>query len=134
VLREIGGWMRRNGEAIYGTQRADLFPLHPFCGFWTAKGNTAYLHVFAWQGAETVLSGFRNKVRAVRLLGSGEKVAFEQGPEHLRLRGMPKAMPDRPATVLAIECAGRPDHKLGIGHELLKNDTWFQDVVNDAKP
>ncbi|MFO1530764.1 MAG: alpha-L-fucosidase [Kiritimatiellia bacterium] len=45
-LRDIGAWLRRNGESVYGTTASPM----PFLswGRCTRRGNTLYLHVFDW--------------------------------------------------------------------------------------
>ena len=46
-LREVGAWMKVNGEAIYGTS-ASPFPHGLPWGRATRKGKTLYLYVFDW--------------------------------------------------------------------------------------
>ena len=40
-LKDIGSWMKQNGESIYGTTRGEEYPW----GVTTRKGKTVYLHV-----------------------------------------------------------------------------------------
>ena len=130
VLRRIGDWLSRNGEAIYGSElsflplptgyrlpagRVHLERMMNVHGFWTVKGHTAYLHVFAWPGSEMTIGGMRSKVKSVRLLATGKRVRFEQEPNRLFLRGLPQKKPDQLATVIAVECAGKPRQQLGPG-------------------
>jgi alpha-L-fucosidase len=46
-LREMGAWMRENGESIYGTT-ASPYAEQPSWGRFTRKGDTLYAHVFEW--------------------------------------------------------------------------------------
>src|ERR1035437_7016259 len=60
LLRQMGGWMRKNGESIYGTRGG---PFHN--GKWggaTYKRNTVYLHVFKWNGDRWVLPPLKAKI------------------------------------------------------------------------
>ena len=59
--RQVGAWMQKNGESIYGTSARLLgFPW----GRCTMKDQKVYLHVFSWP-ADGVLrvSGLNNEVR-----------------------------------------------------------------------
>ena len=133
VLRRMGDWLSRNGEAVYGSERSDLlsssaaqtckFPtagvylqgMSNVHGIWTLKGRTAYLHVFAWPGSEITVGALRCKVNSARLLATGKRIKFRQKPNQLFLRGLPEKMPDYPATVIALECAGNPWQTLHSG-------------------
>ena len=53
ILKAIGKWMGRNGEAIYNSDRAEMDQMFDVLGRWTVKGNLAYLHCFAWPGTAT---------------------------------------------------------------------------------
>ena len=98
-LKEIGAWMKVNGEAIYGTE-ASPFPYLPF-GYATRKGNTLYLHITRWDRRISV--PFRLKVKSVRLLAD-PSVKIRHG----RKRGatwfkLPPFAPNAAVSVLAIE-------------------------------
>ncbi len=83
-LREMGKWLERNGESIYGTRGGPFMP-----GEWgasTCKGNTIYLHVFQWDGDSFTLPAIEPRIEAAHILG-GAKVNFEQTPERDRIDG-----------------------------------------------
>ena len=44
ILKEIGRWMKKNGESIYGCGPCTL--PKPEWGRYTQKGNTIYAHVY----------------------------------------------------------------------------------------
>ena len=57
-------------------------------------------------------------MKRATILSTGQDVDFEQTFEptvRLKLKGMPAAAPDPVATVIALECDGRPVHRLGAG-------------------
>ena len=116
-LREVGRWMARHGEAIYGAEPADAEWMN--CGTATVKGNTMYWHVSRWYGSELWIGGMESKVLSARILGTGQPVKFEQHFEptvRLRLHGLPEESPDPYVAVIALECDGEPRHRLGAGH------------------
>jgi alpha-L-fucosidase len=119
VLRSMGRWLAANEEAIRDSDRGRMDMLFNIWGRWTAKGNTAYLHVFAWPGRELVVGGRMSKVRSARFLATGKGIRYRQERDRLFLLNLPEKAPDSPATVIAIECAGAPRLRLGAGCKLL---------------
>ena len=76
-LKEIGAWMSKNGESIYGTRAGPLAPQG--WGVTTQKGNTVYVHVLDPALDNVTLPGFSGKVKSARLLGNGGSVVFVAG-------------------------------------------------------
>jgi len=76
-FREIGQWLNRYGESIYGTRGGPIKP-----GPWgasTYKGKTVYVHVLKWQDAILRLPALPKKIVASRLLTGGTvRVAQEE--------------------------------------------------------
>lgn len=66
LLREIGEWMRENGESIYGAGASKL--PKPEYGRFTQKGNLLYVHVTDPPIGQIVLPGLRNKIAFARLV------------------------------------------------------------------
>ena len=97
-LRQIGGWLQVNGEAIYGTTYGPLQDL-PF-GRSTAKGGTVYLHVFDMPAETLEVSGLQ--ARSVKLLASHKPLAFTQKGDRLAIRVAGLAA-DPYATVIAVK-------------------------------
>ena len=105
-LNAIGGWLRRNGEAVYGTERC-RFP-HGNIGVYTRRGNTLYTIVYFWPGSTMTVGGVRCKVLSARFLASGRPVQFEQRGSQLIFGPLPEKPPDEPVTVIAAECDAEP--------------------------
>ncbi len=70
-LREIGQWMKRYGESIYGARGGPFRPAK--WGVTTCNGDTIFVHVLHWPGEGPVrLPAVGRKIVASRLLGGGQ--------------------------------------------------------------
>lgn len=107
ILREAGGWLRRNGESIYDSSRS------PFTwnnwGRVTTRGNNVYLHIWNSTGPELCFAELKNRVLSARLLDGGDSIAFEQNHDRLYLRGLPVPPRDPLATTIVLEVEGAPE-------------------------
>jgi len=111
-LKEVGKWMKENGEAIYGTQA------NPFTetawGRVTQKQNgkntKLYLHIFDWPtDGKIVLYGLQNKIRkAYTLVIPAKSIKTEQSLTHstVHLKGLQKS---NIATVVVLEIEGKSE-------------------------
>src|SRR6185295_2285468 len=111
ILKGIGDWWIMNGESIRGTTRTPL--VVQTWGESTRKGNTLYLHVFAWPtDRKLVVSGLNSKVKRASLFA--ERL-IQQPPElrvtHLDsgdvvIANLPVFALDPADTVIVLECDG----------------------------
>ena len=116
ILKKVGIWMKRNGEAIYGTDASPYKAGFPW-GTITTKGHKLYLGFFRWpQNQHFSLDGLKSKVSKVYLLVDPEKkvLNFKQhfNPEiaHSRLTiDLPVHAPDVPVSVVVVECEDYPE-------------------------
>jgi alpha-L-fucosidase len=109
-LREMGAWLAKNGEAIYGTS-ASPFLRYSFDGRATVRGSRMYLHVFAWPAEGIRVGGLLTPVRAAAFLDGGGKaetssVVDARGVTTLTVRPPPR--PDPCATVVVLDLDGPP--------------------------
>jgi alpha-L-fucosidase len=74
-LAEMGTWLGKNGESIYGTRGGPITP-RPW-GVTTQKGNKTYVHVLDWPDDLLVLPGWPKPVKSAVLLGSGRPIQFQ---------------------------------------------------------
>jgi alpha-L-fucosidase len=74
-LNEMGEWMKKNGETIYGTRGGPFKPRN--WGAVTAKGNKLYVHVIDWQDEVLALPAV-DKVKSASLFSTGAKVDVKQ--------------------------------------------------------
>ncbi len=68
-LREMGEWMRLNGDTIYGTRGGPWQTAR--WGGATTRGNKIWLHVLDWEGDRLNLPPFGQEITAVKLRRSG---------------------------------------------------------------
>ncbi|MHB1037542.1 MAG: alpha-L-fucosidase [Pirellulales bacterium] len=71
-LKEMGQWLQKNGESIYGT-RGGPFRTAAW-GASTSKGDTIYVHVLDWKQGPIQLPAIQKKIVASSILGGGSPV------------------------------------------------------------
>ena len=76
TLKEIGEWMAKNGETIYGTRGGPVSPRN--WGVTTRKGNKVYAHILNPEDKNLLIPDFGMKVKNVSLFESGAKLKFKQ--------------------------------------------------------
>lgn len=81
-LKEIGEWMRQNGETIYGTE-AGPFPAQSW-GTTTRKGDRLFVHVMTPETTAILLPG-NLKVKKAFEFATGKPVKFSKQGEHILL-------------------------------------------------
>jgi alpha-L-fucosidase len=107
-LKQVGAWMKVNGEAIYDTKASPLAPLAwGRCTKKEENGNTTlYLSVFNWPAdKKLVVPGITQKVIAATLLANGKKVSTTTSAEGLEIT-LPDTAPDAIASVIKLQLKG----------------------------
>jgi len=105
ILRQVGAWLERNGESIYGTGPSPLGNL-PW-GACTVKGSRLYLHVFDWPRDGLLrLPGLRNRPLLAHLLGSTAPLQTVTAP--VVAVKVPSTAPNPVDTVVVLEVEGTP--------------------------
>ncbi|MBZ5620440.1 MAG: alpha-L-fucosidase [Acidobacteriia bacterium] len=99
-LKEIGTWLGKNGESIYGTRGGPISP-RPW-GVTTQKAGKTYVHVLDWPDDLLVLEGLPKAVRKAALLASGRPVNLQSVDGGLLLH-LPKPDRDPLDTVVVLE-------------------------------
>ena len=84
-LEEIGAWLEKNGESIYGTRGGPYKPEK--WGVSTSKGNLIYLHVLHAKGKELKLGALDQKVKKTSFL-HGKELLFSQNNEGLVIKNI----------------------------------------------
>lgn len=111
-LRQIGRWMKVNGESIYATS-ASPFRRLPWgrCTTKTASdGTTLYLHVFDWpKDGILIVPGLKNSIANAVLLADPQMKLKTEMTEDGVLVSVPTAAPDPICSVIACRIEGAPD-------------------------
>jgi len=131
IVKQIGGWMKVNGEAIYATRPWKVYGEGPSTvktpkmkgqGFnegqvkltaadvrYTMKGKVLYAIVFGWPAQEVDLKSlgssagfYQGQIQSINLLGSNEKVNWAQTPDAVTIQPLPTKLANTEATVFKI--------------------------------
>ena len=130
VLREVGSWLKVNGDAIYGTRPwrvygegptqvaegsfhdTDRRPYTPEDFRFTTKGNELYAIELGWPSKpEAVIHTMKTgvaggqPVESIELLGSDSKLHFQQQEDGLHIQ-LPAQSPGKFAYAFKIQFAG----------------------------
>jgi alpha-L-fucosidase len=110
ILKDVGQWMKVNGEGIYGTKASPC--KKPSWGRLTRKDdgkNTAlYLHIFKWPKNGEIRVDVANKVLSAELLAdSDRKITAEQGGMSVLVKLTGDA-PDKICSVVKLVIEGKP--------------------------
>jgi len=98
-LREIGAWLGKHGDSIYGTRGGPFLP-----GSWgtsTRRGNTIYVHVLNWTGDKLALPAIPARIVRASVLGGGV-AHVEQSARGIEI-SVPAAARDDMDTVVALQ-------------------------------
>jgi alpha-L-fucosidase len=128
VLRGMGRWLKKHGEAIYGS-RAGL-PHGHFYGASTLNKTSDVLYLISFDPPrdEIAIKGIQNDIRRVTILGSGAEVKHRKlgGAPWAQLPGIlwieaPARHLDEDATVFKVELDGPLHLYTGSGANIVFN-------------
>ena len=108
ILQEIGKWMKKNGESIYGCGKSQI--AKPDYGRVTAKGNHVYFHLFENTIGPVPLLGVpKDRLKGIRYLATGAEVPVSTSWVHSDYPdivfadlGLDPVLPDQTDTVLDV--------------------------------
>jgi len=83
TLKEVGKWMDKNGETIYGTRGNVMSPQD--WGVVTQKNNKIYIHILKPTGQSILVTGIAGKIKTAIVFGSNQKVKFKQNKNEVTI-------------------------------------------------
>jgi alpha-L-fucosidase len=102
-LKQVGAWLEKNGETIYGTRGGPLTP-RPW-GVTTRKGNKVYLHILNWQDPVLAMPKMPKKVKSATFFKDGSKVEFLEHDKYGLFIRNPQGFADEYDTIVVLELA-----------------------------
>ena len=110
ICKDIGGWLKVNGEAVYGSRPFEVFGDNAV--LYTRNQGRVYATLLDWDGTSVTLTALHmggttlGNVSKVELLGSDIPVTFVQDDKGLtiRLDGLLKVLPGISDQSLASRC------------------------------
>ncbi len=101
TLREMGRWLKVNGESVYGTRGGPYMPNEYMVS--TRKGNNVYLHLLEYPEEEIKLP-FPNGVEIKKsyFLENGVSIPIKRSEASLSIK-LPKTLPNDVASVIVLE-------------------------------
>lgn len=110
-LKEIGDWMKVNGDSIYGTGASPFKNLS--WGRCTTKTDgsktTLYLHVWEWPAdGKLIVPGLKNAIASATLLATGESLKTSRDGGDVIIT-VPATAPDAISSTVVLNIEGMPD-------------------------
>jgi alpha-L-fucosidase len=99
-LEEMGAWLEKNGESIYGTRGGPFKPNDWMVS--THKDKRIFVHLFDFPESQLILPGMnKTKILSVKFQNGGE-LTFTQTKENVTIN-LPGELPDKNNTVIVME-------------------------------
>ncbi len=99
-LLQMGEWLTKYGETIYGTRGGPLAP-HSW-GVTTKKGNKVYVHILNWMDESLVIPSWGSKIKSAKLFIDKTPVKFVQNEFGITMK-IPKEKMYAIDTVIELE-------------------------------
>lgn len=102
-LKEMGDWLKTNGDAIYGTKAGPFMPDSIMAA--TRKGNRVNLMLFKKMGDQLVIPNIEGRKILRAFFMKGANLSFLQDALTISIN-LPKALPDPNCSVIVLEMDG----------------------------
>jgi len=100
-LKEMGKWLKVNGESIYKTERASLDTGTAGCA--TKGKDCYYIFVHWWPGKTLALPYIKEEIMSAYILSTGKKLALKREGDRVILTNLPEDPPDELTTVIVLK-------------------------------
>jgi len=100
TLKEMGVWLEKNGETIYGTRGGPIPPKS--WGVTTYNGNKIYVHILNPEDNNLLLPDFGRKIKGITMFENGKKLKYKQDSFGIVVT-IPTESFDDTDTILVIE-------------------------------
>lgn len=100
LLKQMGEWLAKNGETIYGTHGGPLAARE--WGVCTQKGNTVFVHILDWRDDSILIPSWGKKVRSAKLFADGTTLQFSQNDYGILIK-VPAGRHDEVDTIVQLE-------------------------------
>ena len=99
-LKQMGDWLKVNGETIYGTKGGPLTPR--IWGVTTQKGNKVYVHILNWQDESLMLPKLSKRIGSVKIFLDKTPIKFQENEFGVSLL-IPKSKMNEVDTIVELE-------------------------------
>ncbi|WP_184542998.1 alpha-L-fucosidase [Mucilaginibacter sp. FT3.2] len=99
-LKEMGSWLKQNGEAIYGTKGGPYLPTAEYGA--TRKGNKVYINVFERKDSTLNIPLIPNAQVLKSYFLNGNTVAIKSDSKGYKIE-LPATLPDENCSVIVLE-------------------------------
>ena len=100
-LREIGQWMKVNGESIYGAEKSEIGG--GTAGLCSRVGDKHFLQILRWVGSEIIITNVKKKLNSAVMLQNGKSLDIQElGNGRWLISGLPESPPDPYCTVIKL--------------------------------
>ncbi len=100
LLKQMGEWLKANGETIYDTQGGPLSARE--WGVMTQKGNKYYVHILNWQDETLTLPKLNKKVISARMFEDKSAIRFIENEFGVTIK-VPKSKMNEVDTIVELE-------------------------------
>jgi len=107
-LKEVGKWMKANGEAVYATS-ASPFKRLSFEGRCTQKPGKLFFHVFTWPKDGKLTVPITSAITRAYLLVEPSKALAVESSDAGKVITLPADATDAVASVVVVEIEGKPE-------------------------
>jgi len=107
ILREVGGWVSRNGDVLHGVTTAKIIQADGV--FFSRRDNTLYFYVQNWLPNSFTIGGIHEKPKSARWVASGKEVKCTLNGTRLVFSDLGEKSPDEVIAVIAVDFDKAPE-------------------------